>query len=134
MLNNNQRPTHLKLLQLSDSPTKYNSNMNIKPSHRAVGSISKPKTKVQSLSDKYVVVNLSPNKSQHQQQRQVIEEEHQKVSYRFQLTSPQIFNDKRKVNFNNLKYDLHDLFENQPAFHEPLPLYGMMHDYVPKKV
>lgn len=134
MINNNQRATHLKPIQLIDFSTLPTSSMNIKPSHRATGSISKPKTKMHSLSDKYVVINLSPNKSQHQQQRQIIEEEHEKVSYIFELRKWKIFDEKKQVKFQNLKYDLKDLFENQPAFNEPLPLYNMMHDYIPKRV
>ena len=38
------------------------------------------------------------------------------------------------MKFENLKYSLKDLFDNQPAFDEPIPLYAQMSDYVPKKL
>lgn len=40
----------------------------------------------------------------------------------------------RHVKFENLKYDLKELFDHQPDFDEPLPLYGQMYDFVPKKL
>ena len=36
---------------------------------------------------------------------------------------------KKRVKFCNLKYDLDALFENTPAFNEPLPKFDNIYDY-----
>ena len=40
----------------------------------------------------------------------------------------------KRVKFEKLKYNLDELFKNQPAFAEPVPLYGQMNDFVPQKL
>jgi len=36
-----------------------------------------------------------------------------------------------RVKFEALKYDLTNLFEDVPAFNEPVPIFGQLTDFVP---
>lgn len=80
------------------------------------------------MSDKYFVVHTSPMRPLRgchaNLQKQALD---QSLS---RIYDPET----RKVNFENLRYSLKDLFEEQPAFNEPLPLYNQMGDYIPKKL
>jgi hypothetical protein len=75
------------------------------------------------VSQKFLVVNTSPTKTRERSQKEIISLEHEKI-----------MDSNRRVKFENLKYDLTELFESQPAFDEPLPLYNMMYDFIPQKV
>ena len=86
------------------------------------------------MGEQYVVVNTSPTKTHQRSQKEIINNEHAKVSYKQRYNFVQIFDDNGKVKFSALKYSLNELFEQQPAFNEPLPLYNMMYDFLPQKI
>lgn len=88
----------------------------------------KARTKEKTISDKYFVVNTSPlrppRKCGVDPQKKALDE-----------SLSRIFDPKsKKVHFENLRYSLAELFEDQPAFNEPLPIYSQMGDFVPRKL
>ena len=47
------------------------------------------------------------------------------------LAHEEFLDENRKVKFDNLKYDLSDLYDNLPPFDEPVPIYSNDHDFKP---
>ena len=81
----------------------------------------------------YVVVNTSPTKIDFQDIRERIKDAHGKVSCYSFILLLKILDENKRVKFESedLKYDLRELFDNVPAFDEPIPMYHLMNDYLP---